>query len=474
MGQRRKSALVEADARAGAKPLTRTPNEGASTVHSPGHRETLSTMGVGDLRDPSKVLALQRSIGNRATVALLRRVTPREHSPAKVSASGTRPVVRRLVTKQHNAKATAILNKVSKGEPGSILVVPDDFSLGTSNPGVTLRGNNLGYMQGLLRSFLKGYTDPNEAATAIEGLRDDSILITEKVFSGDEVFQNGVVFHEWGHVTGSSTEEAGVFATELEQMQAHFGTEKTRQYMAVRSVPYYKQATVSQGTGVDRLRAILATLREGADIGTAALIQDVIDYLAVKKEDTKKGVAALQVLGVSDQGDGAHPSGELPIPKEGFLQVLDKLPLLLPPETGKNVFSKPNMYIRIKVGDGQYRIRAGQDYLNTGTSQRYLADAAEIRGAKTQLKKPSLGRSDEPPADVRVVGDGHHRLVWSAFHNQPVAFESKNQFAPGQDWRLTYKELPGTSQPAATGTKGTPRNPPPGKKDQPPKRDIKD
>ena len=431
-------------------------------------------MGVGYLRDPSKMLALQRSIGNRATVALLRRATARNHSPAKVSGSGTSSLfVQRLVTKQQNEKATEILNKVSK-EPGSILVVPEDFSLGTSNPGVTLKGNNRIYMQGLLRSFLKGYTDPKEAAEAIEGLRNNSILITEKVFSGDEVYQNGVVFHEWGHVTGSPTEEAGVFATELEQMQAHFGTEKTRQYMAVRSVPYYKQATVSRGTGVDRLRAILATLREGADTSTAALIQDVIDYLAVKKEDTKKGVDALQVRGASDQGDGPHPSGQIPIPNEGFLQVLDKLPLLLPPETGKNVFSKPNMYIRIKVGDGQYRIRAGQDYLNTGTSQRYLADAGEIRGAKTQLKKPSRVGSGEPPADVRVIGDGHHRLVWSAFHDQPVAFESKNQSAPGQDWRLTYKELPSTSQPAPTLKKWTPRNPPTGKKDQPTNPEIKD
>ena len=61
IGQRQKSAPVEVDARAGAKPLKRTPNEGATTVHFPRHREASSSMGVG---------YLPRSVQNARSSAL--------------------------------------------------------------------------------------------------------------------------------------------------------------------------------------------------------------------------------------------------------------------------------------------------------------------------------------------------------------------------------------------------------------------
>jgi hypothetical protein len=344
-----------------------------------------------------------------------------------------------LVTPEHNNKATEILVKVAKG-PHVILVVPSGFSLGTENPGLTLKALNAPYFKSNLKGVIKGYQDQPAALRAIEGLGNKSILITEDVFKKGEVFQHGVVFHEWGHVVGSPTEEAGVFATELEEMDRQFGTGTAREYIASRSIEYYKQAVVGRGEGVNRLRIILAKLAEGADQETARLISSVVEHLQIKQEVTKAGVAKLESLTADDMDDRPDSTRNVPLPNSGTLQVIDPLPLQ-EPETGKAVFSKLQKYIRVQVGAGQYRVLAGQDYLNTLTSRKYKAKATEIRGANAQLKLPTLdkgGTTLDP--DIRVIGDGHHRFVWSSFHGQPVPFETKNLRTSGQDWSLTYRE----------------------------------
>jgi hypothetical protein len=139
------------------------------------------------------------------------------------------------------------------------------------------------------------------------------------------------------------------------------------------------------------------------------------------------------------------PPSEAPS-KDGTLQVLDTLSIR-EPTTGNRVFTTPPEYIRVRMDGAEYRVVAGQDLLNTGTSARYRENASQIKGAKAKLQQPTLHNSgEEPPADVRVIGDGHHRFIWSAFHGLPVAaVTAKTGRLRGEPWSgLTYKDAPGS------------------------------
>jgi hypothetical protein len=154
------------------------------------------------------------------------------------------------------------------------------------------------------------------------------------------------------------------------------------------------------------------------------------------------------------------PVSSVTPPKEGTLQVLDTLNLQ-EPETGHKVFASPPEYIRVKMGEAEYRVKPGQDFLNTGTSARYKAEPAAIKGSKAQLKRPMLDKSGgEAPDDVRVIGDGHHRFIWGAFAGLPVAAESKSLPMIANPWSdLTYKDAPGV-EPAVKPAVKPPVKPP--------------
>jgi hypothetical protein len=145
--------------------------------------------------------------------------------------------------------------------------------------------------------------------------------------------------------------------------------------------------------------------------------------------------------------------------KDGTLQVLDMLSIR-EPTTGQRVFTTPPEYIRVRMDGAEYRVVAGQDFLNTGTSARYLDNASEIKGAKAKLQQQALRTSgEEPPADVRVIGDGHHRFIWSAFHGLPVAaVTTKIGRLAGEPWSgLTYKDAPGSQAPTTPVVKRPPK-----------------
>ncbi len=105
------------------------------------------------------------------------------------------------------------------------------------------------------------------------------------------------------------------------------------------------------------------------------------------------------------------PEGiDAPKEKVGMLTVRD-LPNVNAPEDGKNVFAKPPEYIPITFGGKDYRLKAGQNYLNTEKSAEYKEPDAPIKGAKATLLMPTLDKEGNAEEDVRVLGDGHHRFV---------------------------------------------------------------
>nr|MDQ6907366.1 DUF4157 domain-containing protein [Chloroflexota bacterium] len=137
------------------------------------------------------------------------------------------------------------------------------------------------------------------------------------------------------------------------------------------------------------------------------------------------------------------PEGiDAPKEKEGMLTVRG-LPKVNAPEDGKNVFAGPPEYIPITFGGKNYRLKAGQNYLNTEKSAEYKEPDAPIKGAKATLLKPTLDKEGNAEEDVRVLGDGHHRFVWGAHRGDAVSAEAKIGRKFAEEWNvMTYKPTP--------------------------------
>ena len=125
---------------------------------------------------------------------------------------------------------------------------------------------------------------------------------------------------------------------------------------------------------------------------------------------------------------------------EGSL-VVNGLPKVNEPEDGKPVFKSPPEYIPITFGGKALRVKAGQNYLNTELSGAYKLDADKIRGAEVTLHPAFIGSSNAD--DVRVIGDGHHRFVWAAFHGQSIPAKDASKRAIPNDWNtMKYAGTP--------------------------------
>ena len=83
------------------------------------------------------------------------------------------------------------------------------------------------------------------------------------------------------------------------------------------------------------------------------------------------------------------------------------------------------------------KLFASQNYLNTDKSTAYFNSRDEIKGA------PAILHRKTGEEDARVLTDGHHRVVWSAFHGVPVPIKNLNLPSPGQPFaNLTYQDTP--------------------------------
>jgi hypothetical protein len=101
-------------------------------------------------------------------------------------------------------------------------------------------------------------------------------------------------------------------------------------------------------------------------------------------------------------------------------------------------------YLEAVINGTNYRIYAGQNFLNTEYSQE-LYEKAPTKGGSIALYQGAPRYPDSEEYKCVVVGDAHHRFVWGAFHNQSLVGELIPQpFAQAaQDWSvITYKHNP--------------------------------
>ena len=103
---------------------------------------------------------------------------------------------------------------------------------------------------------------------------------------------------------------------------------------------------------------------------------------------------------------------------------------LIPAVTGQKVFATAeNDYVdAVFTPDGggeaqNIKLYFGQNYLSTEKSQCYHDDATKIKTSKASLRKPMLNGMGGGEDDAWAIGDGHHRVIWSAFHETPVDIE---------------------------------------------------
>lgn len=110
-------------------------------------------------------------------------------------------------------------------------------------------------------------------------------------------------------------------------------------------------------------------------------------------------------------------------------------------ETGKKVMPSPPNFLNATIDGNEYKLLAGQQFLNTQKSQSYLADPSSIKQKPTQIYKPQ--NPENYDENTRVVADGHHRIIWNLHHGIQNDVKLKNiMFCPADEWRdLTFKEV---------------------------------
>lgn len=109
---------------------------------------------------------------------------------------------------------------------------------------------------------------------------------------------------------------------------------------------------------------------------------------------------------------------------------------------GKPVFKAPPTYISAKTDQNEeFKLRPGQDFLNDETSAKYLQDKNNIKGGPVRLLKTANQAQRGLTDNDKVISDGHHRFIFSAFHGDPIPFENKIGFLGGHEWKdLTWQK----------------------------------
>ncbi len=125
---------------------------------------------------------------------------------------------------------------------------------------------------------------------------------------------------------------------------------------------------------------------------------------------------------------------------EGMLTITG-IPAVNVPADEKKVFKGGGDHFTASYGGKSLRVMAGQNYLNTELSATYKADKDKIKGSEVSMAPPFAGQHNQD--DVRVVGDGHHRLVWAAYHGESIPVrEDKKKAIPNLWSGMVYKPTP--------------------------------
>lgn len=130
--------------------------------------------------------------------------------------------------------------------------------------------------------------------------------------------------------------------------------------------------------------------------------------------------------------DGAPPKGVA----QRAVKITDALSFNVDeagrPTIGQPVLNSPPEYLNADVDGKPYRLKAGQNFISESKGADYIANPGNISGADARLLKPMVEEAEAD--DVRVVGDGHHKLLFSTYHGKASAGGTKLGFLKGQPW----------------------------------------
>ena len=168
---------------------------------------------------------------------------------------------------------------------------------------------------------------------------------------------------------------------------------------------------------------VAATLRPSSSTG-----QEEDSRLHASKRSQKTRRRTVESDVGTSAASSSRPRTRSRGPAVGTLSI-PQIPNPAPIRTGGPVFpglSGP-LYgtLNSHIYSGPVEFRLGQDYLADKTSRRYRQRAESIDGAVVDLY---IDTSQQPP--VVVPQNGHHRLIWKAFHKQNVTVTLRSENNP--------------------------------------------
>jgi hypothetical protein len=187
-------------------------------------------------------------------------------------------------------------------------------------------------------------------------------------------------------------------------------------------------------------------MKDGVPVNEDAGLENEADVMAVKakkmgqKEQESQGKQKLIAYELTQQnGEAMRRSPQQKYAQQIIQQkvkITDNLQFNLHdgiPVIGESVLNDPPEYVNAIVDDNKhYRLKAGQNFISELKGKDYINYPDNISGADARLLKPMV--EDNEPDDVRVVGDGHHKLLFSTFHGRECAGGTKIGFLRGQPW----------------------------------------
>lgn len=114
------------------------------------------------------------------------------------------------------------------------------------------------------------------------------------------------------------------------------------------------------------------------------------------------------------------------------MQMVSSKPTLGEMIEGKPVFVSPPEYITIKdeEADKQYRVKAGQSFLNIETINR---GAKSTSSSTTRKVNENVTESERNAGEIIEIKDGHHRFVCDILGGSTVNIEIANQYGSEPD-----------------------------------------
>ncbi|MFB7056025.1 hypothetical protein ACFCXT_23255 [Streptomyces vinaceus] len=140
-----------------------------------------------------------------------------------------------------------------------VLVVPDEFNLSGSNPAIAIKAT---LQVQTYRLAVDAVADTAEWFGKVDShaiqrrVHINTILVKKSTAEKAGNMLDGILWHEWGHITLDASESGRVFAHELAQILEHKGEKVALEWYASRPPGYYARTAVSPG--IDELSEVVA------------------------------------------------------------------------------------------------------------------------------------------------------------------------------------------------------------------------